>query len=70
MISMRQIYLLALLVSLMRSKALAEGGDDPASLYARADIVFTGRLEKLSLSSSGLNVRFEVAQRIRRITHI
>ena len=62
---MRRIYLLALLVSLMRSKALAEGGDDPASLYARADIVFTGRLEKLSLSPSGLNVRFEVAQRIK-----
>lgn len=62
---MRQVYLFALLISLMGSQAFAESGDDPASLYAGADIVFTGRLEKLFLSPSGLNVHFEVAQRIK-----
>ena len=62
---MRRIYLFAVLLSFLGSRALAQSGDDPASLYAGADIIFTGRVEKLSASPSGLNARFEVVQRIK-----
>jgi len=62
---MRRIYLFALRIRLLGSNALAQRDADPASLYAGADIVSTGRVEKLSSFPSGLNARFEVAQRIK-----
>jgi hypothetical protein len=62
---MRRIYLFVLSTSLLASGALGQRRDDPASWYAGADVVFTGRLEKVWPSPGGLSARFEIMQRIK-----
>jgi hypothetical protein len=52
-------------ISLLTGSAFAQLGDAPAALYAGADIVFDGRLEKLVGSPSGLTARFSVTQLIK-----
>ena len=55
---MRVICLVLFTTALAASTALAQLGDPPAALYAGADVVFVGLLEKLTPSPSGLSARF------------
>jgi hypothetical protein len=49
----------------LAGSALAQLGNAPAALYAGADIVFDGRLEKIASSPSGLTARFLVTRLIK-----
>lgn len=62
---MRRNAILPMLISVLAGIAIAQSGDDPASVYARADVVFTGRLERLTSSPRSLSALFEVDQRIK-----
>lgn len=62
---MRAICLVASCASLCAGAAFAQHAAAPASLYAGADIVFVGQLEKMAAAPSGLTARFSVAQLIK-----
>lgn len=62
---MRRVYLFVLSTLFLASGAFGQLSGDPASLYASADIVFTGRVEKVWPSPSGLGARFEIMNRIK-----
>jgi hypothetical protein len=49
----------------LASGALAQQSDDPAALYEAADIAFTGQVEKISPSPSGLSASFEIMSRVK-----
>src|SRR2546423_14999899 len=62
---MRAIWLILFTTSLGAGSALSQVRDAPAALYAGADVVFDGRLEKIAPSPSGLTARFSVTQVIK-----
>lgn len=62
---MRAIWLLLFTTSLTTGLALSQVNDAPASLYAGADVIFDGRLEKIAPSPSGLTARFSITQLIK-----
>src|SRR5437588_255231 len=62
---MRAIWLILFTTSLGAGSALSQVRDAPAALYAGADVVFDGRLEKIAPSPSGLTARFSVTQGIK-----
>jgi hypothetical protein len=62
---MRAICLALFTTSLAAGSVLAQLSDAPAALYAGADIVFDGRLEKIAPTGSGLTARFSVTQLIK-----
>lgn len=60
---MRRIGLL--IVVLVGNLAFAQSSGDPATLYANADTVFVGELQKIIPSSTGLTVQFKFDQFIK-----
>jgi hypothetical protein len=45
--------------------AVAQSDNDVATLYANADIVFTGLMERINPSSTGLSAQFKVTKLIK-----
>jgi hypothetical protein len=62
---MRAIWLVLFTTFLTTDSALSQVRDAPAALYAGADVIFDGRVEKIAPSSSGLTARFSIAQLIK-----
>jgi hypothetical protein len=62
---MRTMLLVVSSISLAAASALAQLGNAPAALYAGADIVFDGRVEKIASSPSGLTARFSVTKLVK-----
>jgi len=62
---MRAIWLVLFSISVAAGSAPAQLRDAPAALFAGADIVFDGRLEKIARSPSGLTAHFSVTQLIK-----
>ena len=62
---MRTIRFVLFSMLLAPGSALAQLGDPPAALYASADTVFDGRLERIAPSPSGLTARFSVGRLIK-----
>jgi hypothetical protein len=62
---MRAIWLMLFTTCLAAGSALSQASDAAAALYAGADVVFDGRLEKIAPSPSGLTARFSIAQLIK-----
>lgn len=54
-----------LLLCLFGSLAVAQSTEDVATLYADADVVFTGFVEKLQPSSGGFTISFKIDQPIK-----
>ena len=63
LLSMQLISLM--LLCLVANGAFAQGGGDPDALYAGADVVFTGRAERIEASPTGLTARFKIDQLIK-----
>jgi hypothetical protein len=62
---MRVIWLMFFTTALAAGSAVSQVSDAPSALYAGADVVFDGRLEKIGPSPSGLKARFSVTQLIK-----
>ena len=62
---MRVFWLMFFTTSLAAGSAFSQVSDAPSALYAGADVVFDGRLEKIGPSPSGLTARFSVTQVIK-----
>lgn len=62
---MRRHFLFVLVASFVANGALAQSSVAPASLYAAADVIFTARLVRLSISPSGSVAHFEVSEFIK-----
>src|SRR5690349_23159852 len=62
---MRKVCFSVLSILVFATGALTQQRDDPAAIYGAADLVFTGRVEKISPSPGGLSASFEVVSRIK-----
>ncbi len=62
---MRAIWLILFTTSLAAGSALSQVSNTPAALYASADLVFDGLLEKIDPVPSGFAARFSVTQLIK-----